>query len=396
MKYSKNVLLLFLFLFIFSLSFVSAFSYSLSGISSPSSKPYQGDTADLTATITSASDNICTITCTWKTNNYGPSNIGNPEPLAPGQSKTFGFKVLVTGSGGLSLDTLVVTCQKYSGCMWGSPDSIPQQTISFGFNYNGDGTCTTSTCQSTSKSCEDCQSAVSDCPCSSGMKCLFDISRQKDLRGCTTYCGNGIKEISYETCSNCPADVGKCDGLACISGSECEGKYCVHEICWNSPYKPNDGFCDTINGENCKNSLSDCSCGINEQCSNGVCETYCGNNICETSEQGICNADCKWCGDRSCDASQKENCKTCESDCGVCENQVIDQEIQQKTQGVVDNGLKDISKKQKIITFSGIGAIVLVILFYLIFKILRNKTNSLTPERKDNKLKKKDVVKNKK
>ena len=362
--------------------FAYAFSYNLSDPASPSTKPYQGDTVTLTSIVTAANDNICTITCQWQTNRYGPENVGNPEPLSAGQPKQFPFKVLVSGSEGQASDKLTVTCQRYSGCAWGSPDSIPQKTISLSFNYNGD-----KTCQVDKK--EDCYSASNDCICSSDKKCKEDLTRSQDTLGCTTFCGNGLIEKEYESCSTCQKDVGKCDGLSCIAGNECEGKYCVHETCWNKPYKEGDGFCDMSNGENCKTSVADCACGVNQRCgATAMCEAYCGNSVCEASEAGICKADCKWCGDGQCIGN--ENCNTCQGDCGVCENKDINTEVTKKTQEIVQQSLQDVNKKQKALTIYTVGAIVLIVLLYLLFKFFKHRKSS-HHIKKEEKVKKKNA-----
>lgn len=93
----------------------NAFEYWINEVKFPVSKPYQGDRPELTATIQPSSNNQCTITCKWKTNNFGPTYIGNPEPLAPGQPpKTFGFLVNVQGTNGQVNDKLIVTCERVS------------------------------------------------------------------------------------------------------------------------------------------------------------------------------------------------------------------------------------------------------------------------------------------
>ncbi len=370
----KYILFLLITIFL-SIEFVFAFSYTISDPSLQTSNIYQGEEAILTSTVT-AGDNMCTITCTWKTNNHD-GNVGNPEPLSKGQSKTFSLKVLTQGSNGQTSDTLTVTCIKYSGCLWGSADNIPQKSISFRFNYNGDAIC-----QTDKK--EDCYSASNDCICGSGKKCKEDLTRSQDAMGCTTYCGNGIVEKEYETCSNCPKDVGKCDGISCVQGSECEGKYCVHETCWNKPYKIGDGFCDLDKGENCKNSPTDCACKSNEECNSGTCETYCGNGICESNEASSCKLDCKWCGDGEC--SNNEDCNNCSQDCGICDNTKIKEDISKTTKEAINKGLESSIKRQKIIVFSAIGAIILFVIGYFIFKNIKSKK---TKNSKDKEIKEK-------
>src|SRR3989339_341521 len=194
-----------------------------------------------------------------------------------------------------------------------------------------------------------------------------DSSRDVDEMKCATYCSNGVKESSYETCSNCPMDVGKCNGLDCLSGSECEGSYCVHELCWNKPYKENDGFCDFNRGENCKNSVDDCSCGSNERCGSlGICEIYCGNNVCEESEKGICKEDCDWCGDGEC--NNKESCGSCLEDCGECENEKSNKEVIENAKEAVDEKISEVQTNQKNVILGGVILIVLVVIGYIVFK----------------------------
>lgn len=196
--------------------------------------------------------------------------------------------------------------------------------------------------------------------------------KQKQISFTTTYCGNNEIESEHETCLGCPEDVGKCNLESCIQGNECEGKYCIHEICWNKPYKEKDGFCDSGEGENCKNSVDDCSCGAYERCgSSGVCETYCGNGQCEELERGICKADCKWCGDGEC--NKNENCQSCDEDCGVCENEELNEQIASQTQEAIDKGLESFSSKQKKVSYFAIGAIILFVGGYLFFKFVFNK-----------------------
>ena len=355
---------------------VFAFEYSLGQISGPVSKPYQGDTVELTTTITASQNNVCTITCTWKTNNYGPSSIGSPEPLSKGESKNFGFNVNVQGTSGIVNDNLIINCQRYSDCLFGSDESNVQVPVQFYFNYNGDGTCTTAK--------ENCASAQNDCKCSSDKECRPNSERGADSYGCATYCGNKLVEKPYETCSNCPNDVGKCDGLQCFAGSECEGKFCVHNKCSHLAYVLSDTFCDKNEGENCKNSGEDCRCASNEQCNPaGYCETYCGNLICEENEKGKCKLDCKWCGDGECQPS--ESCSSCSDDCGVCKKVTKEEELQRNLNSTNNIELKstpspskNTSKKSIIIEtkyyilIASIIAIIFVIIF-IVFKLKHKK-----------------------
>lgn len=367
-------------IFIILTTQIFAFEYSIGQISNPVSKPYQGDTIELTTTITASQNNVCTITCTWKTNNYdGP--IGSPEPLSKGESKNFGFEINVQGSNGIVNDKLIINCQRYSDCLFGSDESNVQVPVQFYFDYNGDGTCTTAK--------ENCATAQNDCKCNSDKECRPNSERGADSYGCATYCGNKLIEKPYETCSNCPNDVGKCDGLQCFTGSECEGKFCVHNKCSHLAYVLGDSFCDKTEGENCKNSGSDCACGSNERCNpSGFCETYCGNNICEESERGKCKLDCTWCGDGTC--QQSESCSSCSDDCGACKKATKEEELQRnipKTSSVETESQKtssgstsqgfQLKNNKSILIVSGIVVVIIVIAilaYWLLKKKKRHKS----------------------
>ena len=375
-KVVKKGLIVFPIIFIVLINIVSGYEYSISQISTLTSKPYQGDSVDLTATITTSTNNICTIQCKWKTNNFGPSWIGNPEPLSPGKSKSFGFRINVQGANGLVNDKLIITNCETSGCLWGSDESNLQIPIQFSFYYNGDGTCTTTK--------ENCATASNDCRCSSDKECRPDSDRGVDSYGCATYCGNKLIEKPYETCSNCPNDVGKCDGVSCISGPECEGKFCVHNKCSHLAYIFGDTYCDKNEGENCKNSASDCPCGTNERCNpSGFCETYCGNRVCEESEKGICKLDCTWCGDNTC--QQSESCSSCSDDCGPCKKATKEDELQRNiqksasteskpsTSNTKNENLQFNNNKSIIFIVLGLAILGIVFLFYWLRKRKKRK-----------------------
>ena len=192
------------------------------------------------------------------------------------------------------------------------------------------------------------------------------------------FCGDSSCNGS-ETCSNCPTDVGKCDGESCNSKSECEGNYCVHNKCSHTPYIKGDTYCDSSVGENCLNSLPDCACSASERCnSQGKCETYCGNGICESKEQGICKSDCQWCGDGTCDPN-KETCKGCPSDCGECEKTEEEQQFTQQLLEIKEGaeGSAQRTKENKVIINitigSTLGLIILLVIVYLIYKKIEDK-----------------------
>jgi hypothetical protein len=200
-----------------------------------------------------------------------------------------------------------VDCKRVSPCFGSDRETKSFSTEIYG--YNGDGDCNAGK--------ESCDTAENDCFCSSNKRCEGSGLSAT----CETYCGNGVCD-GGESCLTCSTDCNKCDGLSCVSASECEGDYCVNEKCSSKPYIEGDGVCNSNVGESCKNSVIDCSCGNNERCGqDAVCETYCGNGVCEESEAGICKEDCNWCGDGSCNGN--DNCENCELDCGECKNKKI-------------------------------------------------------------------------
>jgi hypothetical protein len=250
------------------------------------------------------------------------------------------------------------------------PKKIKIKTLNIAFGYNGDGECTIR------DNYESCISAKNDCDCGTYKSCINDKGDQKreiDEKKCATYCGNNFVERTYETCSNCPTDVGKCDGEFCREDDECEGGYCVHNACSHTSFRTNDGFCDLDEGENCRNSAKDCGCGAYERCSSaGVCETFCGNGVCEEEEQGICAEDCNWCGDGTCQPG--ETCRGCPSDCGECKRTEDEEHIKE---------LADIKKEAKeawktrakmIITAYGTFIIALLILIgWITYRVIKAK-----------------------
>ena len=358
---------------------VYAAEFSITSVNQQSSGlVYRGDSVSFKG-IVQAGDNTCKIECSYQVGSdsgYVSDSGGAPATQLGGNvPQEFPFSVPAEGVGQVNTN-LYVTCTRVTSwippC---TPQTLPTQNrqISFSFLYPGDGTCTTS-----KEKCENYGSFLKDdaCSCPSTKECRPNGNRNPDSKGCQNYCGNSICEKSEgESCSSCQKDCKKCDLSTCSVGSECEGGYCVWGVCWHSPTRTNDGHCDYSGGENCGNSPADCACQTGQRCSTTTnqCETYCGNGVCETSEAGICKADCKWCGDGVCDSSQKENCKSCEIDCGVCESQKVNEEIQQITKEAVETGLKEASEKQKSITYYGVGAIILVVLVYIIFKIIRSR-----------------------
>lgn len=394
MAINKLIFILFIgFLFINS---VYASEFNILSINQQNSGTvYRDDPVSYKGSIQAYSENICKLECSYSAgtdSGYVSDSGSSPATqLSAGQSQEFPFEIKPSGSSPMSVD-LIISCKQIIAWNCWSSDTISHlRQISVSFLYPGDGTCTTS-----KEKCSDYSSflGTSDCSCPSTKECRPNGNRNPDPRGCQNYCGNGICEKSEgESCSSCQSDCKKCDLSTCANGNECEGGYCVWGVCWRSATRTNDGHCDLDKGENCGNSPADCSCQAGQRCSTTTnqCETYCGNGVCEANENGICKADCKWCGDGSCDSSQKESCKTCELDCGVCESQKVNEEIQEKTKEVVKEGLEEVSEKQKIITYAGIGAIVLVIIGYVVFKVIKSKKT----KKGDHPIEKKEPVKRK-
>lgn len=349
-----------------------AYDFSINDIENPGIKPYQGETADLTTSITMAGSNVCVLTCTYKTEEHD-GWIG--DNLVATQVKNFGFKVEAKGTDGYVSTPLIVNCigkQEWNCYPWPAnpPTETRTETVNFYFDYKGDGICTTR------NDYESCITAKYDCGCGQYKSCIDDEGdsrREVDGMKCATYCGNTVVEGEFETCNNCPVDVGKCDGEFCDSADECEGSYCVHSVCSHSPYRLNDGFCDTEAGENCKNSAKDCACGRYERCgSEGVCETFCGNSICEADEHGKCAEDCNWCGDNICQA--EETCRGCPSDCGECKR-TEDEEMIRELEFIKEEAQDAWKIKVRMIAIAyGTFTIALIIFaLWIAFRLIRAK-----------------------
>ncbi len=352
---------------------VNAFDFTITLGPMPSGM-YEGESQYINAEIKSLDSNFCDITCNWQ-------HLGSDDlivnGLAPGETAEFSFNV-VTGSSGYYQEKLEVICTGTSSlCLM--PDVPHDKTVAFSYSYLGDGKCET-------KHDEDCtdDSKEPSCKCSSPKSCINDegdSNRDQDSKKCSTYCGNNVIETKYESCENCPTDVGKCDGISCNSASECEGNYCVHNKCSHTKYILGDSFCDSAVGENCLNSVNDCKCDTNERCStSAVCETYCGNDICEASEQGICHADCEWCGDEICDES-KESCKSCSTDCGECEKTEEEAQITEQLRDIRAEAKITVEKNKNnkrvinITIGSTLSLIILVVIGWFIFKRFKSKND---------------------
>lgn len=324
----KRFLSLFLCFIILGLPMVSSLEFTLNSISRTKNADYETDYASYQGSIT-YQGKTCETTCqvvVSSNSNSGNSDTDSFTCLDDTCPFTFSLDA-EPGRNSVSW-SLEIECHNYAS-IWPVciASSAPKQydSNSFSYAFNGNNICETSY--------ENCQTASSDCSCSSNERCEL-ISSRADSKGCATYCGNGVAE-SVENCNSCPSDVGKCDGVSCTSDSDCEG-YCVNNVCWNQPYKDADGICNTDKGENCKTSPTDCGCSAGERCESGICKTYCGNSICETNENcALCSLDCGCatgfscssgnceedvaCGDSVC--SNDESCTSCSIDCGDCPGQ---------------------------------------------------------------------------
>jgi len=356
-----------------------ALDYSVNVNSPTSVNDYEGDTiSDKFSFIITNNGDFCDITCNWVTTARRSKDDINVAH-GGGKSSTIYFDVKADGSNGVTSYSLIIICERidtsWAVCLSGE-EYQTKGPYQFGYYWNGDGICTTD-----KEKCARYQDYLKDpaCTCSSTTKCNPSSERGSDSKGCATYCGNSIKESQYETCSNCPDDIGKCDGESCNSKSECEGNYCVHNKCSHTAYIKGDTYCDSSLGENCLNSPSDCACSSSERCnSQGKCETYCGNGICESKEQGTCKSDCQWCGDGICDPN-KETCKGCPSDCGECEKTEEEEQITQQLLKIKEEAelsaqrTKDNKGIINITIGSTLGLIILLVIGYLIYKKIKDK-----------------------
>jgi len=383
----KLPLLTILLILVFSINTYAAGQATISYSKLTSGTPYNGEWVEYKGIVAVPGDLACSRTCVWDvgdSSGYVSDSGQSPSTLIdPGQQEEFKFKIKATGSGGQSQRTLMILCNKDFNllqlCYDGTEDDPVYKQVTFQYGYNGDGSCTTN------NNYESCLNAKSDCKCMSGKSCIDnkgDQNRGTDQKKCATYCGNGITEKQFETCSNCPTDVGKCDGASCSTANECEGSYCVHNVCSKLAYIKGDTYCDTSKGENCKNSGSDCACDSNERCSSSaVCETYCGNGVCESNEKGICKADCTWCGDGTCQSS--ESCSSCSEDCGNCKTTTKQTELKRNIGSNKESSDETKSYNQPGESFDAktkksmgvIGAIILLVIFIVAGNYLSKKKN---------------------
>lgn len=111
------------------------------------------------------------------------------------------------------------------------------------------------------------------------------------------YGDENFKDSKTFTVSSYCGD-GNCDSGECSSGCTTD---CSIGDCQN-------GNCESAIGENCATS-TDCACKSYENCVGGSCQTYCGNNKCDSGE--TCPQD-DCCNGRSVNfLTDKNNCGTC-------------------------------------------------------------------------------------
>lgn len=334
----NNKFLLIFFVLLILINLISATGFTIGEITPKILAEYEDGTATMKVLISSVSSGgNCLQECSWSTND----DSGNFD-LNKNENYGLEFKSIAKPGTGKVTGTLTMTCTETWG-ICGTDDSAPPKSFSHTYPFLGDNKCLPSTK-------EDCTKSLSDCPClTSDSSCINDKGDQNrilDERKCATYCGNGIKELTYESCSSCPIDAGKCDLMNCISGSECEGSFCVHEVCWNKPYREGDNFCDINQIENCKNS-NDCACKNDELCSNtGICEKS------ETSKEEITDA----------------------------------------VKSGVQETLEVSKSRQKNITIGAIVLIILVIIVYIAYKLLKGKKDSANNKNKKEEFDKKTRI----
>ena len=156
----------------------------------------------------------------------------------------------------------------------------------------GDRVCeggeTCATCPADCGTCTQCNDKIDndkdgliDYPADKGCSSLTDNDESN--------CGNQICE-SFESCSSCPADCGKC--VECDDGIDNDG----------------DGYIDYPADKGCAGPTY-------------MDESNCGDKVCEGTETCTsCVADCgicpPTCGDGKCE--QMESCSTCPQDCHSC------------------------------------------------------------------------------
>lgn len=371
MKIRRSLLFGFIVLILSGIVSADNENFVIGSVTIKTPAPYQNGAATMKVLITSLNTQ-CDLTCSWT----APDDTGGPFFLSPQQNLGVEFVSNAQNGQGSVNGIFSITCTEDAWCP-GPSQASEQKSFLHTYPYLGDSQCLTT------NNYENCIIAESDCPCGAEKSCIDDKgdqNRDVDDRKCATWCGNGIKESAYEICSSCPIDIGRCNLVSCVSGSECEGEYCIHGVCWDKPWKEGDGFCDLSQGENCKNSVDDCACKSPELCNPSAQDVnefgclLCGDGTCQESEQGICAADCKWCGDGQC--SGNENCKSCETDCGVCESSEVNKEISENIKSGVQEGLRSTSEKQRNLTLGALGLIVLVVIAYIIFRFAKHKKTS--------------------
>ena len=152
---------------------------------------------------------------------------------------------------------------------------------------------------------EDCESCPKDVQCARGEKCVNgvcesttgaccfgggactpDITQAECASMSGSYGGNGSQ------CSDCRECIGAGD---CDDQNACTSDDCVSGSCVNTPITPCCGNGIPESGEDCANCPPDVPCSPNEECINGVCESFVGaccfaGDICNIDTQSGCQA----------------------------------------------------------------------------------------------------------
>lgn len=129
-------------------------------------------------------------------------------------------------------------------------------------------------------------------------------------------------------------EIGLC-GAECLTSDDCnESLKCNNNKCVEP--KCGDGRCDKDADENCKTCLEDCPLDTGTICCSGkIVEGKCCSDSNCFKEHEVCeDYQCvigPYCGDKTCDEDEGENCETCRTDCRPSETQVC-------CSGVIETG----------------------------------------------------------
>jgi len=260
-----------------------------------------------------------------------------------------------------------------------------------GGSYCGDGYCNTRK--------ENCDSCASDCGCASGKYCDLKDEAYSCLNApLIAKCGDGYCDASKgEDCESCHVDCGcdygedcgfsggvysclntslvntslisketKCGDGFCGTGENCDGcesdcgcadgKYCDFDsktlsyLCMNSSINCGNKICGL--DENCKNCFNDCKCGFGKYCYDNKTKIYkcydsplipkCGDGFCGTGEDcSSCASDCKCALGKNCGYNNVTDVYGCKSIGVKCENGFCDEEGEEETKEIEEEGEED-------------------------------------------------------